>query len=380
MAPGVNNMDSLHNMPARAPTATVAIGIVGLGRMGKRHAKTLMYRAPSAKLVAVCTIAAAELAWARDFFGRGSGVAVYDSYDAMLEHAGLEAVWVATSTDLHAVQANAAIAKGLHVLCEKPLSTSIEEAQSVVDAANANPHLKVMAGYSRRFDASYRDAKAKIDAGAIGTPFMVRSQTGDLRDDTGFFVRYAARNGAVFVDCSIHDVDLTLWFLGEDLVPKTVFAIGALTHHPELARSRDVDNGVAVVEFWGSKMAYYAASRTQAHGQDVATEIVGTHGKVMVNVIPRINHVQIASATGISHEAPPEYWERFEDAFATEANEFVDAILDDKPVPVPMRLGVKGMRIAWALQHALWSNRSLHFDRDGNRIDAPAPAGEDVEN
>ncbi|KKY13281.1 putative nad binding rossmann fold oxidoreductase [Diplodia seriata] len=255
MAPGVNNMDSLHNMPARAPTKTVAIGVVGLGRMGKRHAKTLMYRTPSAKLVAVCTIAEAELAWAREFFGPGSGVTVYDSYDKMLEHQGLEAMWVSTSTDLHAVQANAAIAKGLHVLCEKPLSTSIEEAQSVVDAANANPHLKVMAGYSRRFDSSYRDAKAKIDAGAIGTPFMVRSQTGDLRDDTGFFVRYAAKNGAVFVDCSIHDVDLTMWFLGEDLVPKTVFAIGTLTHHPELAQSRDVDNGIAVVEFWGGKMA-----------------------------------------------------------------------------------------------------------------------------
>lgn len=163
-----------------------------------------------------------------------------------------------------------------------------QQAQSVVDAAEANPHLKVMAGYSRRFDASYRDAKAKIEAGAIGTPFMVRSQTGDLRDDTGFFVRYAAKNGAVFVDCSIHDIDLTMWFLGDDLVPKTVFAIGTLTHHPELAQSRDVDNGIGVVEFWGGKMAYYSCSRTQAHGQDVATEIIGTHGKIMVNVIPRI--------------------------------------------------------------------------------------------
>jgi myo-inositol 2-dehydrogenase/D-chiro-inositol 1-dehydrogenase len=58
-----------------------------------------------------------------------------------------------------------------------------------------------MAGYSRRFDASYRDAKAKVDAGTIGKPFLVRSQTCDLVDETGFFVRYAAKNGGVFVDC-----------------------------------------------------------------------------------------------------------------------------------------------------------------------------------
>lgn len=365
-------MDSLHNMPAKAPTRQVQIGIVGLGRMGKRHAKTLMYRTPTAKLVAVCTISEVELKWAREFWGPGSGTTVYDNYDDMLKHPGLEAVWVSTSTDLHAPQANAAIAKGLHVLCEKPLSTSLEDARSVVSAAAANPHLKVMAGYSRRFDASYREAKAKIDAGAIGTPFLVRSQTGDLRDDTGFFVRYASKNGAIFVDCSIHDVDLTLWFLGEHIVPKTVFAIGTLTHHPELAQSRDVDNGIGVIEFWDGKMAYFYNSRTQAHGQDVSTEIIGTHGKIMVNLIPRINHIQVANADGINHEVPPEYWERFEDAFATEANEFCESIVDDKPPPLSMELGLKGMEIAWALQHALWYNKSIHFDRNGKRIDDPA--------
>lgn len=69
--------------------------------------------------------------------------------------------------------------------------------------ANGNPHLKVMAGFSRRFDASYRDAKAKVVANEIGDPFIIRSQTCDLVDNTGFFVRYAAKNGGMFVDCCI---------------------------------------------------------------------------------------------------------------------------------------------------------------------------------
>lgn len=54
-------------------------------------------------------------------------VAVYDEYDDMLGHPGLQAVWISTSTDVHASQSLAAIAKGLHVLCEKPLSTDIDE-------------------------------------------------------------------------------------------------------------------------------------------------------------------------------------------------------------------------------------------------------------
>lgn len=55
------------------------------------------------------------------------GIAVYDSYDKMLQHEGLEAVWISTSTDVHASQSIDAIGKGLHVLCEKPLSTNLDE-------------------------------------------------------------------------------------------------------------------------------------------------------------------------------------------------------------------------------------------------------------
>lgn len=85
--------------------------------------------------------------------------------------------------------------------------------------SKTKPQLKVMAGYSRRFDASYRDAKEKVDKGLIGTPYLVRSQTCDLLDATGFFVRYAAKNGGIFVDCAIHDIDLTMFFMG-DIKPK----------------------------------------------------------------------------------------------------------------------------------------------------------------
>jgi len=135
----------------------------------------------------------------------------------------------------------------------------------VVALAKANPHLKVMAGYSRRFDASYRDAYAKMENGDIGRPFIVRSQTCDLRDDTGFFVRYAARNGGIFVDCCIHDIYLSLYFFGADTIPKSAWAVGTLQHHPELKELNDVDNGVGVVEYWGGKLAYFYVSVSTAH-------------------------------------------------------------------------------------------------------------------
>lgn len=220
-----------------------------------------------------------------------------------------------------------------------------------------------MAGYSRRFDASYRDAKKKIDAGVIGRPFLVRSQTTDLLDTTGFFVRYAAKNGGIFYDCAIHDIDLTLYYLG-DIRPKACWAVGTIAHHPELKELNDVDNGVGVVEYENGCIGYYYVSRTQAHGHDVCTEITGTDGKISVNVHPRSNQVEVASSIGIHHEVQPEYWERFEDAFATEAIEFCESIINNTAVPLPLDLGIRSLEIGLALQKALLTGERQLFDTD----------------
>jgi myo-inositol 2-dehydrogenase/D-chiro-inositol 1-dehydrogenase len=198
-----------------------------------------------------------------------------------------------------------------------------------------------MAGFSRRLDTSYRTAHSKIhNDEAIGTPFLIRSQTCDLLDNTGFFVRYAAKIGGMFVDCCIHDIDLSLWFFGpEPMIPKAVWAVGTIAHHLELAALKDVDNGVGVVEFWCGKIAYFYCSRTMAHEHDVCMEITGTKGKVMVNLVLRRDNVMVVGEGGIRHEVQPEYWERFKDAFVTESNEFVAAILNNTPVPVKLELG-----------------------------------------
>ena len=83
----------------------VSIGVVGLGRMGKRHVHTLLNRTPRAEVVAVCTNLPHELEWARNNTEyQDFGIAVYEHYEDMLKHPGIQAVWVSTSTDVHATQ------------------------------------------------------------------------------------------------------------------------------------------------------------------------------------------------------------------------------------------------------------------------------------
>ena len=78
--------------------------------------------------MAVCSTDPNEIKWAKENEEyQEFAIAVYSNYDEMLAHPGLQAVWISTSTDVHASQSLAAIAKGIHVLCDKPLSTDLAE-------------------------------------------------------------------------------------------------------------------------------------------------------------------------------------------------------------------------------------------------------------
>ncbi|KAH2338197.1 hypothetical protein KXW30_002410, partial [Aspergillus fumigatus] len=101
------------------------VGCAGLGRMGKRHALNFLERTPRADLVAASSPDDAELEWAKVHLAP-FGVKLYKNYDDMLKHEGLEAVVVASATAVHAEQTIKAIEANKHVLCEKPLSTSVE--------------------------------------------------------------------------------------------------------------------------------------------------------------------------------------------------------------------------------------------------------------
>ncbi len=101
------------------------IACAGLGRMGKRHALHFLNRTPRAELVAASTPDDEEIQWAKQHL-EPYGVRLYKDYDEMLKQEGLQAVVIASVTTVHAEQAIKAIETNLHVLCEKPLSTSVE--------------------------------------------------------------------------------------------------------------------------------------------------------------------------------------------------------------------------------------------------------------
>ncbi|KAJ5115854.1 NAD-binding Rossmann fold oxidoreductase family protein [Penicillium angulare] len=342
------------------------IGIVGLGRMGQRHALNILYRTPHANLLCVCSPAPADREWAKK--NLPSEINFLTSFEEMIETPGLEAVIIASATPVHASQSLEALNRGIHVLCEKPVTLDVTELQNLITESKRNTTAKIMVGFTRRFDASYKDARKKVLDGKIGEPVVIRSHGCEACQDGSFFVEYARQSGGIFVDTTIHDIDLALSFFGEDVQPRKLWATGVIAKYPELEKFGDYDNAVGIVEFWGGKIAYFYNNRIAVHGYDNTTEIVGTGGKLSINANSRQNRVEVTDGSGHWNDITPSWIDRYEEAFVTEVNEFTEAIIQGNDLPLSFASALTSLKIGLALQESLQTGESVSFDEQGNRI------------
>ena len=324
----------------------VKIGIVGMGRLGKRHAENLRFRVQGAELTAACSIVPQELEWAETTLGITD---LHTDYDEMVERAALDAVFLVTSSSVHAEQSIKALERGLHVFTEKPMGVNIEECRSVERVVADHDSQVFFIGFVRRFDPSYAYAKKLVDDGAIGEPFMVRSQTVDLDEYAEFQVDFVSTSGGIFLDCNVHDIDLARWYLGSEV--KTVYAKGGSYVHKAFEGVNDADNTVVLTTFEDGKMAVIAASRTAFHGHDTHTEITGSKGILKIGMTPAKNRVEIFDV----HD----FFERFEEGFLLEAQEFVDCIREGRKPIVSAVDGTKATQVGFAMTDSFRQGREI---------------------
>lgn len=232
-----------------------------------------------------------------------------------------------------------------------------------------------MVGFVRRFDENYQQAVNHIKENAIGRPIVIRSQGCETLDESPYYKQYLKDSGGIFVDSVIHDIDLSLFFFGEDSQPKSVSAVGVVAVHKGIEAYGDADNGVGICEFWDGRIAFFYNSRTTAHGYDNATEIFGTTGKLSVNLIPRRNALELCDKDGVVKAfAHPGWYDRYAAAFVTEVKQWVDALLDDQPLPVPLRSSLTSLKIATALQESLRTGEKIFFDKQGQQLHMQTPS------
>ena len=185
------------------------IGLVGVGRMGRVYAQNLAQRVPNAQLVAIADrnaetahSAAADLDIPN----------VYSNHEDLLADKNVDAVVIVTSTSTHKDVILAAAAAGKAIFCEKPMATTLSDAQEVLRAVDRAGVFFQMA-FQRRFDAGYAEAKKKVDAGVIGDPVVITSTSRDpFRPPLEFCDPKVS--GGLIADMGVHDFDVLRMFMG----------------------------------------------------------------------------------------------------------------------------------------------------------------------
>jgi len=193
-------------------------GLLGAGGRGIQHAKALN-ASPRIDFIAVCDL---DIARAQRI-GAQFDIEPYDSAKEMLEREDIESVVIVTEAKDHANLSIQVLEAGKHVMCEKPMSNSVQAAQRMLEAARSSG-LKAAIGYQRRFDPFFWTMKKiahKLD------PIQIT-----LTRQRGLFLQRYLRSGSTYgiMDDACHHVDLANWLIGQ--TPKTVsgsFRTGVFT-------------------------------------------------------------------------------------------------------------------------------------------------------
>lgn len=190
----------------------IRIAVVGAGKMGLSHLSILGAH-PQVDMSAVCDTSAYMV----EVLEKYTGVKGYSDYQTMLDQADLDAVVIATPTKAHYPMVKAALERGKHVFCEKPLTLRAEESAELARMASERG-LHCQVGYHNRFVAAFGEAKRLLDVGAIGQVTHALAEAYGpvvLRPKGGTWRSRRNEGGGALYDYAAHPLDLLTWYLGE---------------------------------------------------------------------------------------------------------------------------------------------------------------------
>lgn len=336
--------------------ATINIGVIGLGRIGRINSRHLLGYTQGARLAAVSTrrpVAAAE------FFGQAANVKIYTDYHDLLADPTIDGVLVVTHTHTHHDIVMAAAEAGKAVFCEKPIALTLAETDSML-AAIEKAGVLFQVGFMRRFDKGFAAAKRKIEAGEIGAPIVAQAMS---RDPNCPDPDWAAppNSGGMILDLAIHDFDMLRWLMNDEV--EKVYAEGGNLTCPALVEAGDIDTAIINLRFNRGGLGYVEAGRNCRYGYDIRCEIRGTEGTLQIGYL-RDTPLLSLMPQGVTHDTVAWFEERFTPAYNAQLDHFIECIRQDKP---PLT-GAVDARLA--LQISLAATQSQREQRPINIADA----------
>jgi myo-inositol 2-dehydrogenase / D-chiro-inositol 1-dehydrogenase len=289
---------------------TVNVGVIGAGMIGQDHIRRLTRVLSGARVSAATDV---DLDRAKAAVEQLSGVSVHQSGQELIADPGVDAVVVASWGPTHEEYVLACVEADKQVFCEKPLATTREACERILDAEVTAGRRLVMVGFMRRYDEGYRAMKEALDTGLIGAPLVFHSAHRNPSVPPGVTTE------AIIADTCVHDIDISRWLLGSEVV-------AAQLHNPRrtsLAAEQLQDPLILVLEMANGALVDVEVAVNIAYGYDIRGEILGETGTIELAESSKIIVKRQGQYAG---RVPVDWRERFLRAYDIEFQEWIDAV------------------------------------------------------
>lgn len=358
----------------------VRIGLIGSGFISDIHAASIKNFVQDAEIVAVASIEGVT-----EFARQRSIPHAFEDYRDLLAMKEIDMVTLGVPNYLHCELTLAAARAGKHVVCEKPLCRTLEEAGQMIETCREKGVLLLYAE-ELLFAPKYVRARALVQEGAVGSPFLVRHSEEHSGPHMPWFWDVNLSGGGVLMDMGCHSIEVARWILGKPDVKSVTALMGTFVH---AARTRGEDHSICVVEYEGDRLGIAENSWAKGGGVDDRCEILGSKGNTRADLI-RGSSLLTYSDAGYAYAgekaATTQGWSfaTFEESwnfgFPQEMQHFVNCALGRED---PVETGEDGrtvLEIMYAAYQSAGEGRKMAWPYSPPRVDKPIdlwkPAGE----
>lgn len=328
----------------------VGIAVLGAGRIGKIHATNVAAN-KSARLIAV----ADPYATAAQSLAGPLGADAMTDCEAAIDRNDVQAIVIGTPTHTHIGLMLRAVRQGKAVLCEKPIDLDMAKSLAAVEEVE-RLNGRVMLAFNRRFESTFAAMREAIVAGEIGD---VRQVIISSRDPGLAPEDYIKHSGGIFRDMTIHDLDIGRWLLGEE--PVELSAVGSRLVDPQLMEKYDdYDTVMLHMKTASGKQCHINNCRATVYGYDQRIEVFGSKGMLLQdNLRPTTIRRWTETSTDAREPLLNFFLERYQQAYKSELDAFIGALVDNKPLPTGVQDGLKALRLAECAVQSARSGRAV---------------------
>lgn len=346
----------------------VRLGIIGMGNMGRYHADYLLNgKVKNCELRAVCSTSPHKLE-------KYKPLKIFDDGEKLIRSGEIDAVVLATPHYQHAALGVAAFEAGLHVMSEKPIAAHKADAERLIAAHQRHPSLVFGAMFQLRVEPRYLKIKKLIEEGDLGEIVRISwiitdwYRTEAYYASGGWRATWKGEGGGVLINQCLHNLDTLQWLCG---MPASVRGFCKLGRYHTI----EVEDDVSVyMELSNGATGLFVSSTGEAPGSN-RFEIAGTQGKLVLEhdqLTFTRNEVSMTefSKTSKIGFAKPEVWHvriPFENAanqHATVMQNFIDAIVESKPLIAPGEEGLHSIELANAMLYSSLVNDVIRLPLD----------------